>query len=147
MSIELAKKPLLDKRILIMEDDAYISKVYMKWFHLAGATVMTVNDGALGLQALEKHHIDMIILDLGMPGMNGIDTLKALKANEATKNIPVIILTNTTQNENRAGFDEIKKAGVTDILRKYETSLSDLIVCVNRYFPQTLLQTTYQLDA
>lgn len=129
-------KVLNGKRILIVEDDHFISRVYAKWLTLSGAQVETANDGALGLRALQEVKFDLILLDLGMPGLNGYDTLVELKKSEATRDIPVIVLSNTTMNENKEGFNEIKEAGVKDILRKYETSLSEIVECISRYFPQ-----------
>ena len=128
-------KALIGKTILIVEDDHFISKVYSKWLTLSGANIETANDGALGLRVLSEKKIDLILLDLGMPGLNGYDTLIELKKNPQTKDIPVVVLSNTTMKENKSGFEEIKNAGVKDILRKYETSLSEIVECISTYFP------------
>ena len=137
MTSEQRPQVLKGRRVLLVEDDQWISKLYRKWLELVGAEVTIANDGALGIAALKERTADIILLDLGMPGLNGFDTLMVLRGNEATKHIPIIVLSNTTMSENRAGFEEIKKAGVTDILRKYEVSLKEIIACVSKYFPET----------
>lgn len=134
-------KFLIGKTILIVEDDQFISKVYSKWLALAGAAVAVANDGKACLRILSEQKVDLILLDLGMPGLNGYDTLTQIRSNPDTKDIPVIVLSNTTIKENKVGFDDIKNAGVTDILRKYETSLSEIVECVRKYFPVTDNQT------
>ena len=137
MTINLTdSKVLKNKTILLVEDDHFISKVYVKWLTLSGANVKIAFDGALGLKVLEESTVDLIILDLGMPGLNGYDTLLELKKNPKTKDIPVIVLSNTTLNENEDCFTDIKNAGVTDILQKYETSLEEIIKRVSAYFPK-----------
>ncbi len=138
-------KPLFGKTILVVEDDLFISKVYEKWLTLSGAHVEVTPDGALCLRLLQEKKVDLILLDLGMPGLSGYDTLLALRNNVKTKDIPVIILSNTTMNENRDGFDDIRKAGVKDILRKYETSLSEIVDCVTSYFPISQLSSNKKL--
>lgn len=137
MTTGIPEQVLKGRHILIIEDDKFISKLYNRWLAMVGARVTVANDGALGLAALKKETADLILLDLGMPGLNGFDTLKLLRKEPATAHIPVIVLSNTAMNENRTGFEEIRNAGVTDILQKYEVSLKDIIMYVSRYFPKT----------
>lgn len=130
-------KALEGKEVLIIEDDHFISRVYAKWLTLAGANVEVAFNGALGLEALKQRKTDLILLDLGMPGLSGYEMLTELKKDTKTKDIPVIVLSNTTMKENITGFEDIKNAGVTDILRKYETSLEEIIQRAKAYFPES----------
>lgn len=125
---------LRGKTILIIEDDHFIAKVYVKWLTLAGAETLVAHNGALGLRALKEHAVDIIFLDLGMPGMNGFDTLAAIRDNPETRALPVVVLSNTTMNAQTDGFATLTAAGVTDILRKYETSLNQMVACAAKYF-------------
>ncbi len=129
-------KPLERKVILLVEDDRLIANAYSKWLEAVGAKTMVANDGVQCLRILDEQKIDLVLLDLGMPGLNGYDTLMQLRQRPHLKDLPVIILSNTTMTENREGFEDIKKAGVKDILRKYETSLSELVRCISSYFPK-----------
>lgn len=130
----VTEKPLLHKRILIVEDDHFISRVYTKWLTAAGADIMTANDGAQGLRLLQQHTFDLVLLDLGMPGLNGYDTLLEIRKIPKLVDLPVVVLSNTTMKENKEGFKEIRDAGVKDVLRKYETSLTEIIHRIESYF-------------
>ncbi len=129
-------KPLRDKKILIIEDDHFILRIYNKWLTVAGAEVKTASDGIQGLRILQDDPVDLVLLDLGMPGMDGYQTLAEIRKHEQTKDLPVIVLSNTTMTENQAGFEDIKKAGVRDIMRKYEVTLVEIVERISAYFPQ-----------
>jgi len=92
------------KTILIVEDDPLLIKMYKTKFVSEGYSVFTAFDGEAGLSlALEKKP-DLIILDVMMPKLSGIDMLKKLKGDAYGRNVPVIILSNLSQEE------EAKKA-------------------------------------
>ena len=81
-------------KILIIEDDPLISRMYQSVFKFEHFEVQVARDGESGLKKLKKFTPHLILLDIMMPKMTGIDVLKAIKANPETKNIPVIVLTN-----------------------------------------------------
>ena len=82
------------KRLLIVEDDQLMCRVYGSWFKLKGYEVETAKDGEEGLVKAASFQPDLILLDVMMPKMNGFEVLDSLKADPATKIIPVIMLTN-----------------------------------------------------
>lgn len=124
------KKPLTDLRILVIEDDTFIGKVYIKWLTAAGAQVSLANNGAAGLIYLETETPNIVLLDLGMPGLNGHDTLLRMRAQERLRDVPVIILTNTTVTDASHLFDDIENANIAAIMQKYSVSLTQLIECI-----------------
>jgi len=124
---------LKGKSILVIEDDDFISRVYTKWLTKRGAEVIVAHDGALGLEVLQKQHADLVLLDLGMPGMDGYETIRRLKTESETRGIPIVVLSNTTVNESDPRYAEMRELGVTDILRKYETSLREIVQCISRH--------------
>lgn len=128
-------KPLRNRNILIVEDDHFISRIYNKWLTAAGASVQVANDGAQGLQLLDEAPFDLVLLDLGMPGMNGYDTLLQVRKRPQLTDLPVIILSNSTLTKDKEEYENIQKAGVKDVLRKYETSLTEIVQCISNYFP------------
>lgn len=85
--------------VLIVEDDTTLAKMYQQKFELDNFTVLLSADGEAGLVQAKENHPDIILLDVIMPKMDGFTTLAALKAEEITKNIPVILLTNLGQEE------------------------------------------------
>lgn len=81
-------------KILIIEDDPLMSRMYEKIFALEGYEVEVAIDGYEGLEKTRASKPTLILLDIMMPKLNGIQVLEKLKADPATKAIPVVILTN-----------------------------------------------------
>lgn len=81
-------------KILIVEDDPLMMRLYSKVFEIEGYAVATAIDGEEGLLQVHKEIPTLILLDVMMPKMNGLQLLEKLKADPATKKIPVIMLTN-----------------------------------------------------
>ncbi len=81
-------------KILIVEDDPLISRMYQKIFTFEGYDVDTATDGEEGLVKVREGKPSMVLLDVMMPKLNGIEMLKRLKADPDTKSIPVVMLTN-----------------------------------------------------
>lgn len=81
-------------KILIVEDDPLMSRLYSKVFQIEGYDVLTAPDGEEGLSEIHKDIPTLILLDVMMPKMNGLELLEKLKSDPATRKIPVIMLTN-----------------------------------------------------
>ncbi len=81
-------------RILIIEDDPLISRMYQQAFEFEKFEVGVANNGIVGIQELKKKTPTLILLDIMMPKMSGIEFIKRMKASEKYKNIPVVVLTN-----------------------------------------------------
>src|SRR5947207_2884263 len=88
-------------KILIVEDDPQISRIYHRIFSLEGYTVELAGDGEEGLMKTKSFQPSLILLDITMPKLNGMLVLEALKADEETKKIPVIMLTNLAGDQNK----------------------------------------------
>jgi DNA-binding response OmpR family regulator len=87
------------KKVLIIDDDSFLSGIYATKLDIEGFEVATAKDGEEGLKALEKMTPDLILLDVLMPKLDGFETLKRLKQIPAVKDVPVIMLTNLGQKE------------------------------------------------
>jgi CheY-like chemotaxis protein len=81
-------------KILIIEDDPLMSRMYQKIFSFEKFEVETAGDGEEGLAKVVAANPSLILLDVMMPKMNGLQVLEKLKADDRTKNIPVVMLTN-----------------------------------------------------
>ena len=86
------------KRILAVDDERHIVRLIQVNLERAGYEVLTAADGQQALETVAKEHPDLIVLDWMMPQLNGMETLKRLKANPATADIPVIMLTAKSQD-------------------------------------------------
>jgi DNA-binding response OmpR family regulator len=81
------------ERILVVEDNEEIAALLNFKLKHSGYEVSYAENGKLGLEAVKANTPDLIILDVMMPVMNGLEMLKVLKSDESTKSIPVIVLT------------------------------------------------------
>lgn len=86
-------------KLIIIEDDPLMSRMYQKALDLFHHDVTLATDGIIGLELISKTRFDAILLDVMMPKMNGLDVLKRLKEDNKTKDIPVIILTNSVSDK------------------------------------------------
>lgn len=85
-------------KILIADDSGTMRSVQRKILSDLGLKdVVDVADGALALKAVAANKFDLILLDWNMPNLSGFEALKALKANPATKSIPVIMITSEAE--------------------------------------------------
>ncbi len=118
------EQTLASKKVLLVDDDPLIIRMYQLNFTRNGYEVITAFDGEGAVMSAKKDKPDIILLDLMMPKMNGVETLKILKNDADTKDIPVIILSNLGDSQ-----DDMKKAkemGALDYLVKSETDLKIL---------------------
>jgi two-component system, OmpR family, alkaline phosphatase synthesis response regulator PhoP len=80
--------------ILLVEDDPMVVRMYKRKFKTDGFDLDIAYNGKEGLVALKKKRPDIILLDIMMPKMSGLDMLKIVKADPQYKNLPVVMLTN-----------------------------------------------------
>lgn len=96
------------KKILVIDDDIAIQEVVQGCLEeLAQWEVITVSSGEEGLRTAISIPFDGILLDVSMPGMDGLETWKKLQENPITKNIPVILLTARVQPSETAYFSQL----------------------------------------
>ena len=85
-------------KILIVEDDLFIRELYERQLSLEGFEVVTAEDGEVGLSRINAAIPDLLLLDIMLPKVSGLDLLRTIKAKDETKDIPVILLTNLGQD-------------------------------------------------
>ncbi len=81
------------RNILIVDDEADFSKALTIRLQHAGYLTSVACDGTEAIDFLEKNQTDLIILDVHMPKMNGLDFIKTVKKNDGLQNIPIVFLT------------------------------------------------------
>lgn len=116
------------KKILVVEDDTYLANAYRVKLTKAGFEIKNAFDGVEAIEALQTYAPDLIILDIVMPKKDGFVTLEEIKANEKTRNIPVILASNLGQKED---MDKGIRLGAVDFFVKTDFSLNRLIDKIN----------------
>ncbi len=102
-------------RVLIIDDDEDLRILARKALTKAGHVVSEAGDGAEGLRMIAETQPDLIVLDLFMPQPDGFEVLRNLRSNEATKHLPVLVL---TAHDDEEGASKSFALGATDFLAK-----------------------------
>lgn len=113
--------------ILIVEDEKPLIKALTEKFAHEGFRVLSAENGEKGVQLALEASPEIILMDLIMPKMDGMTAIKNLRADDKTKNIPIILLTNLYDNQQLA---EAAKYGVFDYLIKSDWKLGDVVAKV-----------------
>ena len=117
------------EKILFIEDEAALQKTFGDILGAEGFQVISAIDGEIGLRLAESEKPNLIILDLILPKLHGLEVLKNLKGNKETQNIPVIILTNLGDLEN---IEKALELGATTYMVKSDYTLDDIIEKVKK---------------
>jgi len=100
------------KTILVVDDEPQIAEIATDYLRLAGFNVITAGDGVRALEAVRGRHPDLVVLDLGLPRMDGTDVARAIRRDS---DLPIIMLTARVQEDDRLQGLEI---GADDYITK-----------------------------
>jgi DNA-binding response OmpR family regulator len=116
-------------KILIVDDEPELREMLTMRLEANGYEVITAADGEEGLEQTKKEKPDLILLDIMMPGMDGLIVLSRLRNNLETSFIPVIML---TAKGDTSAIMESQRAGATDyVIKPFEPS--QLLALIKRY--------------
>lgn len=104
-----------EKKILITDDDPRNRRLEETLLQASGYKVCSVESGQAALDAVAADPPDLILLDLMMPGMDGFEVVRRLKANPATSYIPIVMVTALDDDGSRA---RLAAAGVSEVINK-----------------------------
>ena len=125
------------KRILIVEDDTFIRDLYTRAFSRSNYEVEAAADGEEAITKVKSGKYDMILLDIMLPKITGINVLRAIRdPGGATKDVPVFLITNLGQEDI---IKEAFKIGADGYLLKAQLTPKDVVNEIELYFTQ---QTT-----
>ena len=116
------------KTIFLVEDDPVVVKVYGAKFEREGFRVEVAEDGLVAMKNLVRVKPDIILLDLMMPKLNGVDVLKYIRATPEIKNTPVIIMSNAHMT---SLAQEAAAIGAEKALLKSSCTPSQLLQIIN----------------
>lgn len=122
------------KKILIVEDDYFIRDIYTRVFIAAGYSIDSAEDGAEGWTKAQTGGYDLILLDIMMPKMTGIDVLRKVRGpTSPIKTLPVLLITNLGQEEI---IKEAFTIGADGYLIKSQMKPQDVVEEVKTFFAQ-----------
>lgn len=120
---------MAQKMILHIEDDTCVRDLVNKFLTYHGYQVIQAEDGPSGLRLIGQLKPPLVLMDIDLPRMNGLEVMKQIKADDQLNHIPVIACTGSATANNRADY---LAAGFVALLPK-PTSLAELMRMVNSY--------------
>ena len=103
------------KKVLVIDDAELILELIKLHMEKSNYLVDVCDDSEIALKMLEKAHYDLILLDIEMPGKNGVEILRMIKSQESIRRTPVIML---TAKDDPASINECMASGATDYILK-----------------------------
>lgn len=114
----------MSKVVLLVEDNDFIRNMYQLKLSKAGLTVEEAVDGKQALEKIAAKKPDLVLLDMMMPNMSGIDVLKQLNKDKLIPDLPVIVLTNIMNSQ---AITEARDLGARDYIIKTDLTPSQVI--------------------
>ncbi len=116
------------RKILIIEDDVFLRNLETNRLKKDTYEIITASTGDEALEKINEPNIDLILLDLILPGVDGFDILKKIKETENLKTIPVIVFSNLSEEKD---IKKAKEMGADEFMVKSNFSLSELSEHIN----------------
>ena len=117
-------------RVLVIEDEASIQKLAKTNLNASGYEVLVANNGEEGLKIAQQEALDLILLDVRLPGISGWDVLMLLESDQKLHKIPVVVITATVPQRPDGMFPSLRTAGhltkpfeIEDLLLKLKQAL------------------------
>ena len=119
----------MSRKILMVEDEPDIREAVQASLRSRGYVVIVAADGEEGLRKVKSEKPDLVLLDIVMPKVDGWQLLKAIRSDEATRELPVVML---TANRETSSLIESQSQKATDYLMK-PFDIEKLLRFINRY--------------
>ncbi len=111
-------------KVMVVEDDVFVMDIYRTKLTQEGFEVIEAGNGVEALKKLKNENPRLVLLDILMPYMSGLEVLQKMKQDEKLKSIPVILLTNLSQKEE---IDQGMEMGAADYLIKSHFTPSEVM--------------------
>ncbi len=120
----------MTKVCLLVEDNEFIRKMYQLKLSKSNIEVIEAIDGVMALAKIAEHKPTLVLLDLMMPNVGGIEVLEELKKQKITPDLPVIVLTNIMDQPT---IDQAKILGARDYIVKTDLTPSQVMAKIKPY--------------
>lgn len=122
----------MSKKVLLVEDEPLLIDLYEERFKEEEFNLVTAETGEDALKVAEKGGIDLVLLDILLPGINGFEVLRRLKANMDTRDIPVIVLTNLGSEQSDKDKQLALSLGAIDYLVKSYHTPDEMVEIIKK---------------
>ncbi|MDX1535475.1 MAG: response regulator [Candidatus Spechtbacterales bacterium] len=112
------------RKILLVEDDPFLSEIYITKFEQVGYEVEIATDGESAVKKAHEIHPDVMLLDIVLPKMNGLEVLAELKKDSSVNDIKMIVLSNLGSDED---ISRAKEIGADGYLVKSQYTPSEVV--------------------
>ena len=129
--LEVELRYMFGQKIVLIEDDEILAKVISEELGEAGFKIIAAHDGEAGLKLARSEKPDLVLLDLVLPKKPGFELLEEIKRSPETRQIPVIIITMLSQDE------DIKKGlalGASDYIVKSQHAVAEIAEKIKNFF-------------
>lgn len=117
-------------KILIVEDDPFLLKMYVKKLQVEGYDVEIAKDGEEGLSKIKSFRPDLVLMDIMLPKLNGLEAIEKAKADPEIKGIPILVLSNLSSS---ADTGAAVRKGAVGFLIKSDYTPSQVIEKIKDY--------------
>jgi DNA-binding response OmpR family regulator len=121
------------KHILLIEDDPFLIDIYTQKFQKEGFVVQTAPSGEKAFELIKNKVPDLILLDIVLPGIDGWNILKTIKAAPSLSQCKIIILSNLSQ---KSEIEKGLKLGATQYLIKSQYTPLQVVEEIKKFFPK-----------
>ena len=123
------------RKVLIAEDEEDLREMYTQALSGQGFEVLQAINGNEAIEWLERRgkEIDMVLLDIVMPALDGLETLEKIKKNESLKNIPIIVFTNLNNEEDK---QQAFALGANGYFVKSQHTPAELVAKIKQFFSE-----------
>lgn len=120
---------VMAQKILIIEDEDIMRNLLSKKLKGAGYQISTAKDGQEGMDLLKKEKFDLVLSDIIMPKLGGLEVMERMTRDPELKNIPIIVVSNSGQP---VELDQARRFGAKDWLVKTEFDPQEVIVKIKK---------------
>ncbi|SRR5258708_5051765 len=124
------KTPAVPKRVLIIEDDEDVAKILEVLVRGLHAEVLLADDGMTGVQMARTQQPDLVLVDMHLPGMNGLEVIRALRDTTQLAGLPIIVITGNSTVEY---VRETARLGADDFLVKANVLAGDGLERIEKF--------------
>lgn len=121
-------------KIAVVEDEEALQRVLVEWLESEGYAPIGITTGREAVMRIPMEKPALVLLDIILPELNGFEVMKALKDNPTTRDIPIVVLSNLGDGEQKA---QARALGAADFLIKAENDFESMHKIIKAYLPQS----------